>query len=95
LTVFYKNGYHLTKENYFKILPENIKILTWILPDLSFAVEEGGGGLHPRSLHPCQCIFKIILTKPNWSQWLISWSLFKGCIENQTWPEHYKQSGES
>jgi hypothetical protein len=28
LTVFYKNGYHLTKENYFKILPENIKILT-------------------------------------------------------------------
>jgi hypothetical protein len=30
LTVFYKNGYHFTKNNYFitQILPENVKILT-------------------------------------------------------------------
>ena len=31
LTVFYKNGYHFTKNNYsiMQILPENVKILTW------------------------------------------------------------------
>ena len=38
LTVFYKNGYHFTKNNDFivQILPENVKILTWILPDFPY-----------------------------------------------------------
>jgi hypothetical protein len=36
-TIFYKNGYHFTKNNYFitQILTENVKILTWILHDFA------------------------------------------------------------
>jgi hypothetical protein len=41
---FHKNNYFITQ-----ILPENVKILTWILPEfyLIFYFHSWGGGLHP------------------------------------------------
>jgi hypothetical protein len=44
--IFYKNGLSFHTNNYFitQILPENIKILTGILPDFCLGFTVGGGG---------------------------------------------------
>jgi hypothetical protein len=54
LTVYFTKMVHTNNYFIMQILPENIKILTGILPDFCLSFTFGGGGLHVTSRKKCQ-----------------------------------------